>query len=186
MAKQTSERTEKGLRHYTIFHALLVGLVCGAAALGIGFLIAQGKIKHNFDVLFPHAAVGILITILNFKPLSKLAIFLLPPMFALSGFGLVAGALAMSYFGWRSEDVGDGMQLLVENVPFFIVATILYNWYASLAKDKSFLIYATYGIITVVVSMLLFGGKYPEWQVQGAYLGISAFLFSLLHLKRAL
>ena len=70
MAKETTPA-----KYYSIVNASIVGIVCGTLALGIGYLIQEGTIKHEFDVLFPYAAVGIMISLLNFKPLSKLAIF---------------------------------------------------------------------------------------------------------------
>ncbi|WMX16072.1 hypothetical protein [Aureispira sp. CCB-E] len=178
MAKETSPT-----RHYSIVNAIVVGLVCGTLALLIGYLIYEGKIKHDFDVLFPYAAVGVMISLLNFKPLSKLALILLPPVYALSGFGIVLGPILMAYLGWEKDSVSDALALIIENVPFFIVASILYNWYSSLAGKKKFLVYAAFATTTVVVSMLIFGDKYPVWIVQGCYLGWGAFLFSLLHLK---
>lgn len=172
------------IKKYTIINAALVGLVCGALGLFIEHLIFIGTIKHDFAGLFSFAVVGIAITILNFKPLSKLAIFLLPPAYALSGFSLVAGALFMASRGWRKEDCSDFVILIVQNVPFFIIMSMLYNWYSSLAGKKSFIVYALFATTTVVVSMLIFGDKYPTWLIQGIYLGIGAFLFSLLHLKQ--
>lgn len=171
---------------YSIFRAAFVGLICASLALLIGYLIHKGTIKHSFDVLFPYAAVGLMISLLNFKPLSKLSLFLLPPVYALSGFGIVAGPLLMAYLGWEKESMSDGMALIVENVPFFIISSMLYNWYSSLAGQKKFLVYALFATITVVVSMLIFGDKYPIWMIQGCYLGTGAFLFSLLHLKQPL
>lgn len=171
-------------KYYSIVNACIVGLVCGILALLIGYLITEGTIKHRFDVLFPYAAVGIMISLLNFKPLSKLAIILLPPVYALSGFGIVLGPILMVYLGWEKEQVSDTMALIIENVPFFIVASVLYNWYSSLAGKKKFLVYAVFATTTVVVSMLIFGDKYPTWIIQGSYLGFGAFLFSLLHLKQ--
>ncbi|BDS13257.1 hypothetical protein [Aureispira anguillae] len=179
MAKENSP-TKK----YTLMNALIVGLVCGIIALSIGYLIETERLKHSFDVLFPYAAVGIFISILNFKPLSKLALLLLPPVYALSGFGIVAGPLVMAYLGWEKESMSDAMAMLVENVPFFIISSMLYNWYSSLAGKKKFMVYALFATTTVVVSLLIFGDKYPIWIIQGCYLGIGAFLFSLLHLKQ--
>lgn len=174
------------VKRYTMTNALITGIACGALALIIGYLIETKVIKHQFDVLFAYGAVGILITLLNFKPLSKLAIFLLPPVYAFSGFGIVAGALLMAYLGWEKNQVGDTLGLVVENVPFFIFASILYNWYSSLAGKTSFSIYAIFAVTTVVVSMLIFKDQYPIWMIQGCYLGIGAFLFSLLHLRQPL
>lgn len=179
MAKETTPA-----KYYSIVNASIVGIVCATIALGIGYLIQEGTIKHEFDVLFPYTAVGITISLLNFKPLSKLAIFLLPPVYALSGFGIVLGPLLMAYLGWEKDSVSDSMALIIENVPFFMVASILYNWYSSLAGKKKFLVYAVFATTTVVVSMLIFGDKYPTWMIQGCYLGFGAFLFSLLHLKQ--
>ncbi len=179
MAKETTPA-----RYYSIVNACIVGLVCATVALFIGFLIHEGTIKHEFDVLFPYAGVGIMISLLNFKPLSKLAIILLPPVYALSGFGIMLGPILMYKLNWEKEQVSDTMALIIENVPFFIVASILYNWYSSLAGKKKFLVYAVFATTTVVVSMLIFGDKYPMWIVQGCYLGFGAFLFSLLHLKQ--
>jgi hypothetical protein len=179
MAKETTST-----RYYSIVNAGIVGIVCGTVALLIGYLIEEGTVKHQFDILFPYAAVGIMISLLNFKPLSKLAIILLPPVYALSGFGIFLGPILMHNLGWEKENVSDTMALIIENVPFFIVASMLYNWYASLAGKKKFLVYAVFATTTVVVSMLIFGDKYPTWMIQGAYLGFGAFLFSLLHLKQ--
>jgi hypothetical protein len=170
-------------KFYSIVNAFIVGVVCATVALLIGFLIHEGTIKHEFDVLFPYAAVGIMISLLNFKPLSKLAIILLPPIYAVSGFGIVLGPLLMAYLGWEKDSVSDSMALVIENVPFFIVASILYSWYSAMAGKKKFLVYAVFATTTVVVSMLIFGDKYPTWIIQGSYLGFGAFLFSLLHLK---
>lgn len=179
MAKESTP-----VKYYNIVNASIVGVVCGALALLIGYLIHEETIKHQFAPLFPYAAVGIMISLLNFKPLSKLAIILLPPVYALSGFGIVLGPLLMLYLGWEKESVSDSMALIIENVPFFILASILYNWYSSLAGKKKFLVYAVFATTTVVVSMLIFGDKYPTWMIQGCYLGFGAFLFSLLHLKQ--
>ena len=179
MAKETTPA-----RYYNIVNASIVGVVCGTLALLVGYLIHAGTIKHEFSILFPYAVVGIMISLLNFKPLSKLAIILLPPVYTLSGFGIVLGPMLMSYLGWEKASVSDTMALVVENVPFFIVSTILYNWYSSLAGKKKFLVYAVFATTTVVVSMLIFGDKYPIWMTQGCYLGFGAFLFSLLHLKQ--
>lgn len=181
MAKETTPA-----RYYNIVNASIVGVVCGTLALLVGYLIHEGTIKHEFSILFPYAVVGIMISLLNFKPLSKLAIILLPPVYALSGFGIVLGPILMSYLGWEKDSVSDAMALVIENVPFFIVSTILYNWYSSLAGKKKFLVYAVFATTTVVVSMLIFGDKYPTWMIQGCYLGFGAFLFSLLHLKQPL
>jgi len=183
MAKEENAKKNK---QYGLIHALITGILCGLVALGIGLLIDEGTIKHEFSLLFPYAAVGVTISIMNFKPLSKLAIVLLPPVYAFSGFGLVAGVFVMSYFGLEKTQLGDNLSILVENVPFFIFATILYNWYSALAGEKSFIIYAIFATMAVVVSMLLFKDQYPIWMIQGSYLGISAFLFSLLHLKKPL
>ena len=74
MAKETTPA-----RYYNIVNACIVGAVCGTLALLVGYLIHAGTIKHEFSILFPYAVVGIMISLLNFKPLSKLAIILLPP-----------------------------------------------------------------------------------------------------------
>jgi len=179
MAKETTPA-----KYYSIVNASIVGILCGTLALLVGYLINEGTIKHQFDVLFPYAVVGIMISLLNFKPLSKLAIFLLPPIYALSGFGIVLGPILMAYLGWERDSVSDTLALVIENVPFFMVASILYSWYSSLAGKKKFLVYAVFATTTVVVSMLIFGDKYPIWIIQGSYLGLGAFLFSLLHLKQ--
>lgn len=178
MAKESTT-----IKRYTIINAAIVGLVCGALGLFIEHLVYIETIKHDFAGFFSFAAVGIAITLLNFKPLSKLAIFLLPPVYALSAFSLVAGAIFMASRGWRKEDCSDFVILIVQNVPFFVIMSMLYNWYSSLAGKKSFIVYALFATTTVVVSMLIFGDKYPHWCIQGAYLGIGAFLLSLLHLK---
>jgi len=182
MAKDKAAKVKR----YSIVNALIAGGICGAVALFIGYLIDEGIIKHQFDLLFAYGAVGVVLALLNFKPLSKLAIILLPPVYAISGFGIVAGAILMGYLGWEKDSVGDLTGLIVENVPFFFFATILFNWYSSLAGKKSFTIYAIFATTTVVVSLLIFKDQYPIWMVQGVYLGIGAFLFSLLHLKQPL
>ena len=173
-------------KRYTIVNAAITGLVCAVVGLFVGYLIDAGTIKHDFATLFPYAAVGVTITLLNFKPLSKMAIFLLPPVYALSGFGIAAGPLLMYQLGWEREDVSEFLALIVENVPFFIFATILYNWYSSLAREKSFMVYAIFATVTVVVSLLIFKDGNTKWIMEGCYLGIGAFLFSLLHRKRPL
>lgn len=183
MAKE--EKASKN-KKYGLINALVTGILCGLVAVGIGLLILDGTIKHEFSLLLPYAAVGVTISIMNFKPLSKLAIILLPPIYAFSGFGLVAGVFVMQYFGFEKTQLGENLSIVVENVPFFIFASILYSWYSALAGQKSFIIYSLFATMTVVVSMLIFKDQYPLWMIQGAYLGIGAFLFSLLHLKKPL
>ena len=189
MAKDPTVKTSKAkrsLRRYTIFHALLVGIVCFVVAAAIGQGIEAGYLKHSFDVLFASAAVGIVITILNFKPLSKLAVVLLPPVYALSGFAVVAGPLVMAQLGIDKASLGDSLSIVVENVPFFLIYSILYRWYSGLARERSFILYMLYAVFTVVISLLIFGDRYPLWLLQSVHLGGGAFLFSLLHLNRVL
>lgn len=181
-----STKAERPLRHYTIFRALLVGLICFAIAWGIGQAIEGNYIKHSFDIIFAPAAVGIAITLLNFKPLSKLSIVLLPPMYALSGLAVFAGPLLMAYFGFEKEDLSDSFAILVENVPYFLVMSILYRWYSMLARNQSTIVYLVYAVFTVVISLLIFGDRYPLSLLQSIQFGGGAFLFSTLHLKRVL
>ena len=179
-------KATSSLRRYSIIRALFVGIVCFGVAVAISFAIAKGHIKHSFDILFAPAAVGIAITLLNFKPLSKLAIVLLPPAYALSGFAIVAGPLLMSYFGMDKDSLSDSVGILVENLPFFIIHSMLYRWYSGLARDKSGIVYLVYAVFTVVISLLIFGERYDYWLLQSVHLGGGAFLFSLLHLRRVL
>lgn len=174
------------IKRYSIFRALLVGIICGSIGLGISYAIEIKIINNTWEFLFAPTAVGIVITLLNFKPLSKLAIVLLPPTYALSGFGIVAGPLLMAYLGFEKNQLSTMVGMLVETVPFFIIASMLYRWYSSLANQKSFVVYLVYGVTTVVVSLLLFDDQYPTWLLYGSYLGFSAFLFSLLHLNHLL
>ena len=104
----------------------------------------------------------------------------------MSGFGIVAGAMLMHRLGWNNNNVSEGTALIIENVPFLIFATILFNWYSTLAGKKSFIIYATFATLTVVVSMLIYKDHFPIYLIEGVYLGAGAFLFSLLHLKHPL
>ncbi|MGH1335898.1 MAG: hypothetical protein ACRBFS_07200 [Aureispira sp.] len=180
------QSTASAVKRYSIIRALLVGIIAGLIALGIGYAIDTEIINNTWEFLFAPAAVGIALTVLNFKPLSKFAIFVLPPVYALSGFGMVAGPLLMAYLGFNKSEFSPMLSMLVETVPFFIIASMLYRWYSSLANQKSFILYLLYGVTTVVVSMLLFDDKYPTWLLYGAYLGFCAFLFSLLHLNRPL
>lgn len=176
--------TADPIKRYSIIRAWMTGMICSLVAFAVGYGIDAEIINSRWGILFAPAAVGITITILNIKPLSNLAIVLLPPVYALSGFAMVAGPLLMAYFDFEKENMSPMLGTLVETVPFFIIASMLYRWYSSLAHQKSFLIYAVYGVTTVVVSFLIFDDKYPTWMIQGAYLGFSAFLFSLLHLNR--
>lgn len=180
MAKTTSPQ-----KSYSPLQAILVGICCGATALLIGNLIAEGTIKHDFDVLFPYIAVGVLLSILNFRALSKISIILLPPVYAMSGFGIVTGPLIMAYLGWERSSMNPTMILVVEQLPFLLFSTVLFNWYCSLANQKSSVLYILFAVATVVTSMLIFGDKYEIWMVQGAYLGLSALLMSLLHVGKA-
>lgn len=180
------QSTAPPVKRYSIIRAFLVGIICGLTALGINYAIEAEIINNTWEFLFAPAAIGILLTILNFKPLSKLALFVLPPIYALSGFGLFAGPLLMNALGFEKSSFSPMLSMLVETVPFFIVASILYRWYSSLANQKSFILYLVYGVTTVVVSLLLFDDRYPTWLLYGSYLGFSAFLFSLLHLNRPL
>ena len=179
MAKKTEERAK-----YSIFNALISGVICGSIALCIGFLIKEETIDHNFEGLFAYIAVGIILTILNFKHLSKLAIVVLPPAYGFSGFGIVAGAILMHKLGLDKNNVSENLAILIENIPFLIFATFLFNWYCSLAGKKSIIIYAIFAIMSVVISMLIFKNSYEQYLLEGIYLGLGAFLFSLLHLRQ--
>lgn len=178
--------TAPPVKRYSIIRAWLVGIICGLVALAIGYAVETEIINNTWEFLFAPAAVGILMTILNFKPLSKLSLVLLPPMYALSGFGMVVGPLFMAYLGFEKSSFGSTIGMLIETVPFFIVASMLYRWYSGLANQKSAIIYLIYGVTSVVVSMLLFNDNYPAWMIYGGYLGFGSFLFSLLHLNRPL
>ena len=181
-----TKKSKEKVKRYSFVNALVAGFACGSVAMLIGYLIEEQKINHDFEGLFSYAAVGLVISIINFKPLSKLSVILLPPVYAMSGFGIVAGAMLMHRLGWNNNNVSDVTALIVENVPFFIFATILFNWYSSLAGKKSFIIYATFATMTVVVSMLIFKDHFQIYLIEGLYLGAGAFLFSLLHLKQPL
>lgn len=180
------QSTAAPVKRYSILRAWVVGMACSIVAFGVGYAIHEKIIDSTWEFMFAPAAVGIVITLLNIKPLSNLAILLLPPAYALSGFGLFLGPILMSYLGLEKEQMSDMVGMLVETVPFFIVASMLYRWYSGLAHQKSFLVYLVYGVTSVVVSLLLFADNYPAWLLHGAYLGFSAFLFSLLHLNRPL
>lgn len=181
MAKETTTTTTS---QYGLINAIITGLISGLAALALGYLIEEKYLNHQFDLIFPYAAVGVIISILNFKKLSKIAVFVLPFIYSFCSFGLVGGALLMAYFGWEKENVNDSLIFVIENLPFVVLATFLYSWYSAMAGKKSFLIYAIFATTTVVVSMLIFDDKYEPWLIQGAYLGIGAFLFSLLHVQK--
>lgn len=185
-ASVKKSKADRPLRRYTILHALLVGLACFGIAALVGQAIEGGYIKHSFDILFAPAAVGMAITILNFKPLSKFSIVLLPPAYAMTGFAVFAGPLLLTYFNLDKERLGATIGMAVETVPFFILHSMLYRWYSSLARNKSSILYLLYAVFTVVVSFLIFGDHYPLWLLNSIHLGVGAFLFSLLHLKRVL
>jgi hypothetical protein len=174
------------IKRYSIIRAWMTGMICGIVALAVGYALEAEMLNSRWDFLFAPAVVGIVLTLLNLKPLSNLALILLPPVFALSGFALVAGPLAMAYLGFDKASLSDGLGILVETVPFFIIKSMLYRWYSSLASQKSVIIYLVFGVTTVVTSLLLFADKYEFWLVYGGYLGFIALLFSLLHLNRPL
>lgn len=186
MAKFKQTTAAAPIKRYSIIRAWITGTLCGAIALGIGYAIDTKLINSPWSILFAPAAVGITLTFFNIKPLSNVAFILLPPAFALSGFALVAVPLLMHYFGVEKSQVSDGLGILVETVPFFIIMSMLYRWYSSLARQQSFIVYLVYGITTVVTSLLIFGDNYDTWMIYGGYLGFIAFLFSLLHLNRPL
>lgn len=182
----TKSKADRPLRRYTIFHALLVGMACFGIAVLIGQAIEGEHIKHAFDILFAPAAVGVTITVLNFKPLSKLSVVLLPPGYALTGFAIFAGPLLLTYLGMNKESLGDTIGMVIETVPFFLIHSLLYRWYSGLARQQSSMLYLLYAVFTVVISFLIFGDRYPLWLLNSVHLGGGAFLFSLLHLKRVL
>lgn len=169
------------VKKYTYFNALLVGIVSGGLALGINFLIAENKINHQFEALFAPVAVGVILSIFNFKPLSKLSIFLLPPVYALLGFAPVLGPFLISSIGFDANSMGSTMGLLVQAVPFFLSASFVYKWYVGLAGKKSFISYTLFSIVTVVVGFLLFKDGLEFELIMSSYLGISAFLLSRIH-----
>lgn len=179
-------KADRPLRRYTIFHALFVGVACFGIAVLVGQAIEGGHIKHSFDILFAPAAVGIAITVLNFKPLSKLSIILLPPAYALTGFAVFAGPLLLTYLGMDKASLGDTVGMAVETVPFFLIHSLLYRWYSGFARNQSSILYLLYAVFTVVISLLIFGDRYPLWLLHSIHLGGGALLFSLLHLKRVI
>ncbi len=172
---------KRKLKKYTYFTALLAGTVCGAVALAINYLIALEKLNHEYEALFAPISVGILLCIFNFKPLSKLSLVLLPPVFALLGFAPILGVFALSSLGFNANNMSGFLGLIVQTVPFLMVASFLYRWYAGLAGRKSFISYALLSTITVVTGLLLFKDGFSFELVMSGYLGLTAFLLSRIH-----
>ncbi|MCH2022982.1 MAG: hypothetical protein MK207_10940 [Saprospiraceae bacterium] len=177
-----AKATEEAIR-YSIFNALISGVICGFIAFLIGFLITEEIINHNFESLLPYISIGIILSILNFKHLSKLAFILLPPAYGISGFGIVAGPIFMYKMGIDKNNISENLAILIENIPFLIFATFLFNWYSALAGKKSFIIYAVFAISSVMISILIFKNCYEQYILEAIYLGLGAFFFSLLHVR---
>ncbi len=169
------------IKKYTYGRVLVAGLICGLAALGINYMILQGVLKHDYDWAFAPVLVGFLLAILNFKPLSKLSIVLLPPAFLLLAIAPIVGIAIAGYFGQEASSFSTKVQLFIQIFPFLVVTSIVYNWYASLAGKKSFLTYALVGITAVLAGFVLFREGFSYELVMAAYLGVLAMLFSKLH-----
>ena len=176
-----AKKETKALKKYTYFHALMAGIVCGGLAFIINYLILQKTINHEFEALFAPVSVGVLLCLFNFKPLSKLSIFLLPPVFGVLAIAPVLGVFLLSSIGFDASSMSGTLALLVQSVPFLLVASFLYKWYAGLAGKKSFVSYALLSITTVVVGFLLFKDGFQFELVMSGYLGATAFLLSRLH-----
>lgn len=174
-------KEDKAVKKYTYFRVLLIGLISGVVALGINYLILQEHINHEYEVLFAPVAVSILLCIFNFKPLSKLSIILLPPAFVLLAIAPILGVAVASNFGLDANTFGENGSLIIQSLPFVIIGSIVFKWYAALAKQQSATAYALFVIMTVVVSFLLFRDGFSYELVMAGYLAGTSLFFSKLH-----
>jgi hypothetical protein len=172
---------DQAIKKYSYFRVLLVAIVCGVAALGVNYLILQEHINHTYEASFAPVVVSVLLCIFNFKPLSKLSIILLPPAFVLLVISPVFGVAAASKFGVNADTFGGNVSLLIQSVPFVLVASLVFKWYAGLAKQQSGIVYSLFMIVTVIVSFLLFKDGFSYELVMAGYLGVASLCFSKLH-----
>lgn len=171
----------KVIKKYTYFRVILIGIICGLVALGINYLILQEHLNHAYEALFAPVAVSVLLCIFNFKPLSKLSIILLPPAFVLLAIAPILGVAVASNFGFDTNTFGVNGSLIIQSLPFVIVSSIVFKWYAALAKQQSATAYTLFVIMTVIVSFLLFRDGFSYELVMAGYLGGTSLFFSKLH-----
>ena len=178
--KIMGKETQK-VKKYSYLNALMASMICGAIAFGVNSLIVTKVIKHQFDFLFAPVAVAIALCIINFKVLSKLSLFLLPPAMGILGVAPVIGIFLVSQLGFDAQSTGDTLRIIIQAFPFLVVASFVHKWYAGLAGKNSFISYALFSIGTVVTSFLIFKeGLDFEWIIAG-YFAFASFEFSRLH-----
>lgn len=169
---------------YSIINLLITVGLCTALSFVLGYMQEQEVFTkgHRLTPFVVPAGAGLAMALGNLKKLSKLAIFFLPIVFALS---LVVAFAGIIFAGGSGLKQGDSniIDLVINQVPFFFASYALYKGYTMMAGKQSFLIFALHAVLTVMLSFLIFRQieDYGFLLLQTAYYGATAALFSLLH-----
>ncbi len=182
--KTTISETLFGWKHL-IVRVLLIALI----ASGLSYLQAIKVINVSSGIeaqLFVPAMVGLVLAILNFKLLRRIAIILLPLWFASAVAIEFAGIfLAHMFNNGFEERITGVLGLLLEYLPAAIAGHWLYSGYTRFARRYSIIIYLLVVLLSILVAFLVYS-DFDIYMLQGIYLTVVSSLLSYLHMGHTL
>lgn len=147
---------------YHLGHWLLAIAAVAVVTFGFMLLVTNGIINSNSSdglglILFPLIS-ALALAVANRKVLWRGAWFALPFLFALGLLLCFGGVILMTQLDVKkTEETMAFLPILVENVPFFIGGLLMYQGYASMAGQRSFLSAVLTVSCSVLTSVVMFG-----------------------------
>ncbi len=179
---KTGKNLEFGWKHLLVrFFAILVI----SATFSYLQLFGIMSLKSLESKLLIPAISGLIIAIINWKYLTRIALFLMPIWLATSSalafFGVILiNILEMPY----DQSTYWWLDLIIEYLPPIISGHWLYSGYSRMARGVSILSWFTVVLSTLLTVFLLYNADVSFVILQAFYYPILSVALSLLHLKK--